>query len=179
MKKNKRKRILVLPNILTILRIILSPIFLVMLLKMDNFVPGLIVFLIVALTDIADGMIARRTKQRTEFGEFLDPMADKFMVLLAIIAVFIRFDFPAYGLIIFTRDIISLSGSVLIHKKEKGNWKASKLGKLTTFMQISTMVAFMINIQIKFVLLLLTIVISIATARQYFIRGLAILRGKK
>ena len=173
------KKILVLPNILTMLRVILSPIFLVMFLNMENFIPGLVVFLLVALTDIADGAIARHTKQRTEFGEFLDPMADKFMVILATIAVFIKFEFPTYGLVIFTRDIVSLSGSVLIHQKKKGNWKASKIGKITTFMQISTLGSFVINAPFRFILLLATMIISIMTAKQYFIRGLSILRGKK
>ncbi len=179
MEKNKRKRILVLPNILTILRIILSPVFLVLLLKLDSFIPGLVVFVIVALTDVVDGEIARRTKQRTDFGEFLDPMADKFMVLLAIIALLTRFKFPLYGLWIFIRDIISLSGSVLIHKKERGNWKASKLGKITTFMQTAVIIVFIIDNPLKYVILWLTLLVSVTTAVQYFIRGFRIIKGKK
>ena len=65
-----------LPNSLTLLRILLVPVF-VGLLLYGHYDAALITLLIAALTDILDGMVARITDQRTRLGEYLDPLADK------------------------------------------------------------------------------------------------------
>ena len=174
----KKKKIWVLPNILTLLRIALSPVFLILFLQSKN-TAGLIVFLIVAVTDLIDGALARRIKQKTEFGEFIDPMADKFMIILAVIALFIKFGFPLYGLWIFSRDIASLAGSILVHAKSKSNWKASKMGKATTFLQILTIGVFIIDSQFKYYILLLAMISSVLTAITYIRRGISISLSSK
>ncbi|MBW2980334.1 CDP-alcohol phosphatidyltransferase family protein [Candidatus Woesearchaeota archaeon] len=174
----KLKKILLIPNVLTILRILASPIFFILLLK-SKIILGLTVFLIVALTDWVDGFVARRIKQRTKFGEFLDPMADKFMVTLAVIALIIGFNFPLYGLLIFSRDIISLCGSLLAHIKRKAVWKASKLGKVTTFLQVVVIASFIINYQFKDFLLAATIILSLLTTIQYFMIGVKMIKSSK
>ena len=66
-----------LPNSLTVLRILLVPVF-VGLLLYGHYDAALIILLIAALTDILDGMVARITDQRTRLGEYLDPLADSF-----------------------------------------------------------------------------------------------------
>jgi cardiolipin synthase len=174
----KLKKILILPNILTILRILISPVFLILLLK-SRIIAGLVVFILVALTDALDGMIARGIKQKTRFGMILDPMADKVMVAFAVIALIIKFDFPTIGLLIFSRGFVSLCGSYLVYKKRKGSWEATKLGKATTFFQVVTIIAFLIDNTFKSHLLALTIIISIITAVQYAIIGIRITRSSK
>ena len=79
-----------LPNRLTVIRIILTPVFLF--LFMADFIPynnifALIVFVIAALTDLADGKIARKRNIVTNFGKIADPIADKILVLAALIIV--------------------------------------------------------------------------------------------
>ena len=172
------KKSMNLPTKLTILRIVLSPVFLVLLLT-QLVIPGLIVFILVALTDWIDGMIAKSTKQMTKFGEFLDPMADKFMVALGVIAIILKFDFPAYGLWILSRDVISLCGSFIVYKKQKANWEANILGKATTFLQVVTIIAFVIDYSFKYQILLITMVISIITAISYFKRAIRIIKSSK
>ncbi|MBW2984677.1 CDP-alcohol phosphatidyltransferase family protein [Candidatus Woesearchaeota archaeon] len=172
------KKTLTLPTVLTILRIVFSPVFFVLLLA-SKATPGLVIFIIVALTDWIDGMIAKYTKQITKFGEFLDPMADKFMVALGVIAITLKFDFPIYGLWILSRDIISLCGSFIIYKKRKANWEANKLGKATTFLQVVTIIAFIINNSLKFHILLVTMITSILTAISYFRRTIRIVKASK
>lgn len=162
------------PNILTILRFLLSPLFFILLLRKD-IVLALIIFILVAITDVIDGFVARSTKQKSSFGEMLDPMADKFMVFLALIALFKEYNFPAYGLLIISRDIISLLGSLLVFLKKHGNWKPNKWGKLTTFLQVLTIISYIVNLPFKNYLLALTIVISLLAGFAYFVRGIGIL----
>jgi CDP-diacylglycerol--glycerol-3-phosphate 3-phosphatidyltransferase len=168
--KMKKKKVLVLPNVLTILRIALSPVFFVLLLN-NMIVPGLIIFIIVALTDGIDGMLARIRKEKTKFGEFLDPMADKIMIALAVIVLILRFEFPTYGLWILSRDFVSLGASFLMFKKGKARWEASPLGKTTTLLQTFTVIAFIVGHILREVLLFATMLISTLTAITYFVRG--------
>jgi len=167
-----------LPNVLTILRVIFSPVFLYFLL-VDKVEIALVVFMFVAVTDFADGWIARSTNQKTKFGESLDPMADKFMVFLALIAIYIKFGFPAWAIPFFIlRDIVSLAGSILIYAKKKGLWKANIMGKITTFLQIACILAFILDIKFKMVVLWITIASSITAAIIYSVRWVNIARNK-
>ena len=76
-----------LPNFLTLSRILLSPVFL-LLMPFDSFLPrliALIVFAVAALTDLADGYYARKMGDSTSFGRFMDPIADKILVSIALL----------------------------------------------------------------------------------------------
>ncbi len=77
-----------LPNQLTVSRIILSPVFMVLLLN-ESFwsrFAALLVFIIASLTDLYDGYLARKTGVITNFGKFMDPLADKLLVSMALIS---------------------------------------------------------------------------------------------
>ena len=169
------KKILNIPNILTISRFVLSPVFFILLLA-DKVYEGLAVFVIVALTDLADGWVARSIKQKTAFGGVIDPMADKFMVFIAMIAIIIKFKFPLYGLFILVRDIVSLASSILVHSKNKGAWKPNIFGKLTTAFQVITIIAFIAQINFRFIILFFTIGLSFITAITYSIKFFRIAR---
>lgn len=171
------KNTLSLPNILTILRFLLSTLVFFFLLKKDTDL-AIIFFILVTLTDFADGWVARSLKQNSSFGEMLDPMADKFMVSLSLIALFVRYDFPAYGILIVSRDVISLIGSLMIFLMHKKNWKPNKLGKITTFLQILTILGYIINFSHKAYILNFTIVVSIIAAGIYFGRGILLITEK-
>ena len=159
------------PNTITIIRFVLSPVFFLFLVY-GYTKPALILFLIVALTDFADGWVARSTSQTTKFGEVLDPLADKFMIFLAIVGLSIKFDFPYWAVpLIIARDIVSIGGSFVYFTKIRGKWKARILGKATTFFQILTVLLYMLNLQFKFAMLILTIILSFSTAIAYIING--------
>ena len=81
--------ILNLPNALTISRICLTPVFLVLLFEEDWYLRSLavVVFSVASLTDLYDGRIARTRNSVTEFGRFMDPLADKILVTSALIAL--------------------------------------------------------------------------------------------
>ena len=77
------------PNSLTLLRIVMAPLLVVVLLTEfpDKEIWGLVIFLIAALTDALDGMIARRTNRITVTGAMLDPIADKLLMSAAFISL--------------------------------------------------------------------------------------------
>ena len=82
-----------LPNKLTVLRLLLVPVLVVVLLFPVSIVTNIIgafVFLVTAITDLLDGKIARKYGLVTDFGKFLDPLADKFMVLAAMMCIMYR-----------------------------------------------------------------------------------------
>ena len=95
----KTRRIMNLPNILSIVRMILVPVFMASILYMGNieiwgFVIPAAIFALTSLTDMLDGKIARKYNLITDFGKFLDPLADKFMVFGALISLLAA---PAYA----------------------------------------------------------------------------------
>ena len=81
-------RIVTFPNVLTIVRILLTPLFLVLIFSLAwyNKILALVVFTVASLTDFYDGKIARRDGTSTAFGRFMDPLADKLLVSSALIS---------------------------------------------------------------------------------------------
>jgi len=86
-------RILTVPNILTVFRMVLIPVF-VSLLFYQRFLLALIVFVLAGLTDGLDGLLARRFDQKSQLGTILDPIADKMMLVTAFIVLSMRSVFP-------------------------------------------------------------------------------------
>ena len=88
-----------LPNKLTVLRLLMVPVFVVILMITDALwatVLGLVLFVLASFTDMLDGKIARKRGLVTDFGKFLDPLADKFMVIGAMMVILYKTmsDFP-------------------------------------------------------------------------------------
>ena len=97
-EEKKRVSALNLPNALSLLRMLLVPFFVWAVLAMDmHTIPGrvvpAIIFAVTAFTDFLDGFIARRYHLITNFGKFLDPLADKFMVFAALVVLLYRYTY--------------------------------------------------------------------------------------
>ena len=108
------KRLLNLPNILTLCRLGSIPIFLLLLSK-QRYTAALYVFVAAAVTDSLDGTVARWFDARTELGAFLDPFADKLMLVSAFVVMTIYGDFPAWLLIVVAiRDIVIVFGYLML-----------------------------------------------------------------
>ena len=105
-KNNPEKKKMNLPNKLTMLRLCLVPVMMVFLLLPARIIPtlicygvGLVLFVLASLTDMFDGKIARKRNLITNFGKFMDPVADKFMVIGTLLVMLFRMLNPAiYGL---------------------------------------------------------------------------------
>jgi cardiolipin synthase len=132
-----------LPNSLTLLRLFSIPIFLG-LLSYHHYRAALWVFGLAALTDSLDGTVARWFDARTELGSFLDPFADKLMLVSAFVVLTMDGNFPPwlFGIVII-RDVIIVFGFFLVMflTGERIPVRPSYLGKGSTFLQLACVVA--------------------------------------
>jgi cardiolipin synthase len=140
-------RIITLPNILTVFRMVLVPVF-VTLLFYQRFILALIVFVVAGLTDGLDGLLARRFDQRSHLGTILDPIADKLLLVSAFIVLSMRSVFPPpvpshlpvpfwVTVAVISRDVFIVVGAAAINIMTGfRGFRPSALGKLNTTVQI-------------------------------------------
>ena len=143
-----KETVMNLANKLTVMRMIMVPIFMIVMLLPESIIPfdvmciiSAALFIIASITDFLDGNIARKRNLVTDFGKFMDPLADKFMVIGALMCILYRFPSIRLYVLIVTiivvfrelavtaaRLVASTSGGVVI--------AANMLGKLKTVFQI-------------------------------------------
>jgi CDP-diacylglycerol--glycerol-3-phosphate 3-phosphatidyltransferase len=131
-------RIMNLANLITILRIVLVPIFLVILLtEMENKeIFAFIVFIIASISDAFDGYIARKYDQVTELGKFLDPLADKLLISAALLAlVYLQLVETWVAAVIILREFVITAFRFYFLVKDS-TFSASWLAKKKTLFQI-------------------------------------------
>ena len=105
------------PNILTMIRIILIPVFVVLFFR-DLKKAALAVFIIASLTDMLDGYLARKLNQITDFGKLFDPLADKLMVLTAMVCQTVAGPLPPVAVIIVAvKELVMVLGGVFMLSK--------------------------------------------------------------
>jgi len=137
------------PNALTIFRIILIPVFvLVFYLPFEwSFVASACVFWLAGFTDFLDGYLARKLDQSTPFGAFLDPVADKLMVVIALGLLIERFNiwyFTLPALVIIGREIlISALREWMAEIGERNSVAVSMVGKAKTMLQMLAIFLFL------------------------------------
>lgn len=140
------------PNKLTVFRVVLMPIFMAIMLIESipfNYIYAFILFVIASLTDLIDGHLARKNSQVTDFGKFLDPLADKILTTSALLCL-MQLDLCSIWvvMIVLTREFIVTS----IRLIASGNGKviaANMWGKVKTFVQMVSMalILFLLAIQ--------------------------------
>lgn len=125
------------PNLVTGLRLVLVP-FMVWLLLDERYLTALGVFALMGLSDAVDGFLAKRYDWKTRVGEFLDPVADKTMLVSAFVALGWTGLVPAWlVLIIIVRDVVILAGAAAYHLLTRQLYMAPTIiSKLNTFAQI-------------------------------------------
>ena len=140
-----------LPNILTIFRILLTPVFILCLFaEFDNAqLCALFIFIVASITDAYDGYYARKNDMVTDTGIFLDPLADKILVSSAFIsfAVMGLIDFWMVTLIIF-RDLF-VTGLRVIMSRKGFNMMTSQIAKSKTSVQISIIIFTLTIVSLK------------------------------
>jgi len=171
--------VLNIPNTLTIARILIIPVFVTSIIY-KRYDYSLYLFIIAALTDLFDGLFARMTNQKTALGTFLDPLADKFLLVSSFIVLTIYGWIPKWLTItVISRDIIIVTGWLILYLIA-GTSKVdpSVLGKTTIWVQSMLVAYVLIDIKfsflpdIPFILFLLTAGITIVSGLQYIYRGL-------
>ena len=155
-----------LPNKLTIFRVILIPFFVVFLLldpsnQTYRYIADAI-FIIASLTDMLDGKIARKYNLVTNFGKFMDPLADKLLVSAAMICLIATGQLAAWIVIVIISREFIISGFRLIASDNGIVIAASYWGKFKTVFQMLMIIVLIANIQMPFFTVLGTILIYVA-----------------
>jgi len=171
------------PNILTLIRILLVPLFVIYLMK-DMFFSALIIFAIAGISDGLDGFIARYFNQRTELGAYLDPIADKLLITSAFVSLAVMKIIPGWlAVIVISRDVLILLGIAIFSITDISvDIKPSFVSKCTTVAQLVTVAFVLLNeavlstVIVKYFLYWLTAGISILSGLHYIYRGMNILQ---
>jgi CDP-diacylglycerol--glycerol-3-phosphate 3-phosphatidyltransferase len=135
------------PNKLTILRIILVPIFVVLMLTRIPYGSSLaaIIFMIAVLTDSLDGYLARKWKQVTKLGAILDPLADKLLITAALISLVELGRIPGWIAIVIIGREFAVTGLRMVKAEEGIIIPASKMGKLKTISQVTAVLLIIVQ----------------------------------
>lgn len=130
------------PNIITMIRILLTPVFVIYLIN-DQLLSGLVILVICGVSDGLDGFIARVFKQKSRLGSFLDPLADKIILVSAFIALSIRGFLPSWlSVAVISRDVLIMIGIVIIYLNNVDlKIKPVISSKITTCFQFVTVIA--------------------------------------
>ena len=177
-----------LPNKLTVLRVILVPFFVFFLLGADwigSFSPyiALIIFIVASLTDMLDGKIARKYNLITNFGKFMDPLADKLLVCSALICFVDMHRMPTWVvLIIIAREFI-ISGFRLIASDNGVVIAASYWGKFKTTFQmvmICLMIANFPQLQILTnIIMWIALILTVVSLIDYLVKNKDVMKNTK
>ena len=181
-----------LPNALTIFRIILIIPFTVLLLGGQRgwfgsnlLVPDILadlIFIIASLTDMLDGKIARRFGLVSNFGKFMDPLADKLLVCTAMIALIDMKRIPAWVVIIIIAREFIISGFRLIAAEKGVVIAASYWGKFKTASQMFMIILFIINIDALFipgqVLMYIALALTVISLIDYIVKNKDVMKDE-
>lgn len=175
------------PNSLTLLRILMVPLLVVVLLTRFSGSEfwGLGIFLVAALTDLADGMIARRTKAVTVAGTLLDPIADKLLVSAAFISLVELGLAPAWMVVVIVGREFAVSGLRQVAHERGVVIAANRWGKLKTLSQIVAISFLIISFQLGrfarlgIVLLWIALLLTVVSLVSYFGRFWRPVLGEK
>ncbi len=185
-----RSKIFNVPNTLSLIRVFLAPLVLLFLsLRIDTPVASGIsdlswgdllaafVFIVASLTDAFDGYIARKYKLVTTLGKFIDPLADKVLVIAAMLALIELGRLPAWiVMVIITREFI-VTGLRLVAAAEGVVIAASKGGKLKTCCQIAALIMLILNIPYGMHLMWVAMILTVWSGMDYLIKGSKIITG--
>jgi cardiolipin synthase len=166
------------PNSLTILRILLIPVY-IGFMTYGKYGLALLALLVAGLTDAIDGPIARKLNQRTRLGTFLDPLADKLLLTSGFISLSMLHLVPSWLVIlVVSRDIILLLGTAVAHVTNTTiDITPTFLGKGTTLLQLSYVLLVVLltwrgfGLSVLTPLLVVMVGFTLASGLHYLYRG--------
>ena len=174
-----------LPNKLTVFRVILIPFFVVFMLfpilgDMDKWI-SLAIFIIASLTDLLDGKIARKYNLVTDFGKFMDPLADKLLVCSAMICLVELQRIPAWIVVtIIAREFI-ISGFRLIAAENGRVIAASYWGKFKTTFQMIMVILMIVDIPqlsiLTMIIMYIALVLTVVSLVDYIVKNKDVMSG--
>lgn len=167
------------PNRLTLLRIVLIPVFVVFALLRAQWAQyvALLIYILACITDMLDGRIARARNLVTNFGKFADPIADKLLVMSALVVLVASGRMPAWVCIVMLAREFIISGLRLVAAGNGRVIAAGKLGKLKTVFQMSATIALMLLVPVTGKALLGRFGVVLANVLMYIATVLTIVSG--
>lgn len=178
-----------LPNKLTILRVIMIPFFVFFMLVpyfegYGNYIAAAI-FVVASLTDMLDGKIARKYNLVTNFGKFMDPLADKLLVCSAMICLIETGQLASWIVIIIIAREFIISGFRLVASDNGVVIAASYWGKFKTTFQMLMVIVLLLNIQNTFfqvlgtVLTYIALILTVVSLVDYIAKNKDVLKEQK
>jgi cardiolipin synthase (CMP-forming) len=172
-----------LANWLTVLRILLIPVFVTLLVYKQRG-PALAVFLAAAVTDLLDGYVARHRGSQSRLGAFLDPMADKLLLMSSFVTLTWLKVLPFWiAAVVISRDLILVIGALAIHMAGgRITPRPTRAGKLATFFQVLTVLLGLVE---RFfhtpgglkIVIWLAAIFTIGSGLQYIVQGMRFLNA--
>ena len=175
-----------LPNKLTMFRVILIPFFVVFLLvditPVDKWI-ALAIFIVASLTDLLDGKIARKYNLVTNFGKFMDPLADKLLVCSALICLVALERIPAWMVIVIIAREFIISGFRLVASDNGVVIAASYWGKFKTTFQIimiCLMIADLEELQLlTMIVTWVAVILTVVSLVDYLVKNKDVMKDTK
>lgn len=175
-----------LPNKLTMFRVILIPFFIVFLLvpltPYDKWI-ALAIFIIASLTDLLDGKIARKYNLVTNFGKFMDPLADKLLVCSALICLIELDKIPSWMVIVIIAREFIISGFRLVASDNGVVIAASYWGKFKTTFQMVAVCLLIADIAalsvVTQIILWIAVVLTVVSLIDYLIKNKDVMKESK
>lgn len=177
-----------LPNKLTILRMIMIPFFVVALLMEGGQVQTFRylaagIFIVASLTDMLDGKIARKYNLITNFGKFMDPLADKLLVCSALICLVELRELPAWMVIVIISREFIISGFRLVASDNGVVIAASYWGKFKTTFQMIAVVLLILKIEalsmVTTAVVWIALVLTVISLADYIVKNAGVLKEGK
>lgn len=175
-----------LANKITIFRVFLVPVFLLVLYSNINYSTYIaaLIFIIASLTDTLDGYIARSKNMITNFGKFVDPLADKILVSAALISLVEFGKIPGWVVVVIIAREFTITGFRVIAASEGITIAASSLGKIKTITQLIAIILLLlnnfpfslINIPADMILLYISLFFTIASGIDYITKNISTLK---
>ena len=157
-----------LANKITILRILTIPAF-ALFLSTGHKTIALTVFIMIMATDFLDGYIARKYNQVTKIGKFLDPLADKLVVIAALVILVEQQTIPGWmAILIISREVAVTGLRLIISAEEKTVIAADKLGKIKTVSQTIAIIVAIYGSTYTWTIMLIAVILSIISGINYF-----------
>lgn len=176
-----------LPNKLTIFRIILIPFFVFFLLApyfegYGNYI-AVVIFIFASLTDLLDGKIARKYNLVTDFGKFMDPLADKLLVCAALICLVESGQLPAWIVIIIISREFIISGFRLVASDNGVVIAASCWGKFKTTFQMAAVCLLIADIAaigvVTQIILWIAVILTVVSLVDYLVKNKDVMKENK
>ena len=180
----RKEQVFTIPNLLSLLRLLMIPVIIWLYCEKEDAIAAAVMIMVSGLTDVADGMIARRFHLVSDLGKLLDPVADKLTLAALIFCLISRYEWMLWVLLLYAaKEIITgISGLLVIQKKDVVN-SSQWFGKLSTLVLYAVLFLLFLFPDISMVwamaMMLLCAAVQVLSMVKYLLFHWKLLRNKK